>query len=593
MASPPEPTRIAAAVNTVARETLRRIAAERIAPTPEAYARIYAEIAATHPDHPGGPPPGAAEARAGASIIARLLVQLDVPHAGITVTRKREGLKRALVPRLETLDALFARLNRLMDSWNGPNAETGGHVEAFLGTDIMGHGGVDDDALRAHQASQVMMTSNLFAPHDGDPTGARPAAPSRGRVAASDVSEQHVSYRLAGLLAMLLKNIDELTPESALVGNQIEQIGRVLTAPLTEKKLDEAERCIRALVVRQGAIKHSIDETKRAIREFAETLLERLSSLVTSSDSYATKIVDVAERIAETDDLGKLSTLTRSLLVDARAMSTNLQAERALLAEAQEKTRALESRTAALESELREASTLVRTDPLTHALNRRGFVDAYKAELMRARSGLLPAIVLLDVDDFKRINERYGHSVGDEVSVASRRGAAALRRAGPDGVALRRRGVRPAVPGDVGGRGREGRPADAGRAARAALERIGAAAVDHVLGGHRAGRGAGDARRRDHARRSRDASREAAGQELHRGRRDARDARALSRRTGRARSAADPNSRSFRRLFVAFDRVRDAYIASRGQEETRRFKFLRGPPISRTSPALTPNRGTG
>lgn len=415
MASPPEPTRIAAAVNTVARETLRRIAAERIAPTPEAYARIYAEIAATHPDHPGGPPPGAAEARAGASIIARLLVQLDVPHAGITVTRKREGLKRALVPRLETLDALFARLNRLMDSWNGPNAETGGHVEAFLGTDIMGHGGVDDDALRAHQASQVMMTSNLFAPHDGDPTGARPAAPSRGRVAASDVSEQHVSYRLAGLLAMLLKNIDELTPESALVGNQIEQIGRVLTAPLTEKKLDEAERCIRALVVRQGAIKHSIDETKRAIREFAETLLERLSSLVTSSDSYATKIVDVAERIAETDDLGKLSTLTRSLLVDARAMSTNLQAERALLAEAQEKTRALESRTAALESELREASTLVRTDPLTHALNRRGFVDAYKAELMRARSGLLPAIVLLDVDDFKRINERYGHSVGDEV----------------------------------------------------------------------------------------------------------------------------------------------------------------------------------
>jgi hypothetical protein len=52
MTATPVPTRLSSAVNAVARETLRRIAAERISPTPEAYARIYAEIAATHPDHP-------------------------------------------------------------------------------------------------------------------------------------------------------------------------------------------------------------------------------------------------------------------------------------------------------------------------------------------------------------------------------------------------------------------------------------------------------------------------------------------------------------------------------------------------------------
>ncbi len=116
-----------------------------------------------------------------------------------------------------------------------------------------------------------------------------------------------VSFRLAGLLAMLLKNIDELTPESALVGNQIEQIGRVLTAPLTEKKLDEAERCVRALIVRQGAIKHSIDETKRAIRELAETLLDRLSSLATSTDSHRDEDRRHRRADRETNDLGKLS----------------------------------------------------------------------------------------------------------------------------------------------------------------------------------------------------------------------------------------------------------------------------------------------
>jgi diguanylate cyclase len=167
--------------------------------------------------------------------------------------------------------------------------------------------------------------------------------------------------------------------------------------------------------VRQGAIKHSIDETKRAVRELAEMLLERLSSLVTSTDSYAIKVVDLAERIAETNDLGKLSDLTQILVADTRLMSANVAAERALLVEAQERTRALNERTTTLEHELREASTLIRTDPLTRAMNRRGFNDAFKSEMARSEGALPPSIVLIDVDNFKRINEEHGHSVGDEV----------------------------------------------------------------------------------------------------------------------------------------------------------------------------------
>jgi diguanylate cyclase len=424
MAETPVSTRSAAAITAVARETLRRIASERVSPTPEIYAKIYAQIAATHPDHPRSPPSGAngQDGKTGASIIGRLLTQLDVHHAGITITRKREGLKRALVPRLEPLDALYARLNRLMDSWNGPNADVGGNAGAFLGTDIMGSATeVESSSAERHNASESFSLSQLFdsthaespAPHARtQPVVA--AMPSRPLGPPSDVTERMVSFRLAGLLAMLLKNIGDLTPESALVGSQIEQIGRVLTAPLTEKKLDEAERCVRALVVRQGAIKHSIDETKRAIRELAETLLERLSSLVSSTDNYATKVVDLAERIAETDDLGKLSDLTQILVADARLMSANIAAERALLAETQAKTRALSERTTLLEHELREASTLIRTDPLTRAMNRRGFNDAFKSELARSQGAPL-SIVLIDVDNFKRINEEHGHSVGDEV----------------------------------------------------------------------------------------------------------------------------------------------------------------------------------
>src|SRR6187402_3058569 len=87
----PQTTREIAAVNAVAREALRRIAQERISPTPETYARIYAEVARTHPDHPSAPPADAGQqARQLAATLTKLFVQVEAHHNGITVTRKRE-----------------------------------------------------------------------------------------------------------------------------------------------------------------------------------------------------------------------------------------------------------------------------------------------------------------------------------------------------------------------------------------------------------------------------------------------------------------------------------------------------------------------
>ena len=65
---------------------------------------------------------------------------------------------------------------------------------------------------------------------------------------------------------------------------------------------------------------------------------------------------------------------------------------------------------------LAEAEYLASTDPLTGLYNRRYFFMQGEKEMERARrSGLPMAVLLLDCDDFKTINDRHGHEVGDKV----------------------------------------------------------------------------------------------------------------------------------------------------------------------------------
>jgi diguanylate cyclase (GGDEF)-like protein len=67
------------------------------------------------------------------------------------------------------------------------------------------------------------------------------------------------------------------------------------------------------------------------------------------------------------------------------------------------------------EIRMRKALELALLDPLTGMANRRHFDDTFNAAAVPKEAGTLNALLLLDLDHFKAINDSFGHPAGDEV----------------------------------------------------------------------------------------------------------------------------------------------------------------------------------
>jgi len=73
------------------------------------------------------------------------------------------------------------------------------------------------------------------------------------------------------------------------------------------------------------------------------------------------------------------------------------------------------SRLKQVQNDLEELAT---KDPLTHLRNRRGIAEEYERLMKNAiRSKSCLALAVFDLDDFKKINDQYGHDVGDNILI--------------------------------------------------------------------------------------------------------------------------------------------------------------------------------
>ncbi|HTP97460.1 MAG TPA: GGDEF domain-containing protein [Burkholderiales bacterium] len=125
--------------------------------------------------------------------------------------------------------------------------------------------------------------------------------------------------------------------------------------------------------------------------------------------SYHDRIIGFASRIRQTEDVGEIIHILDQALRETSSLSTQEEVQ-----SARRRVEQAEQRILQLKAELEQVRMLLTEDPLTGTLNRRGLEEAFKREAARADRHDRPlTVALIDIDDFKRLNDSLGHQAGD------------------------------------------------------------------------------------------------------------------------------------------------------------------------------------
>jgi len=226
--------------------------------------------------------------------------------------------------------------------------------------------------------------------------------------------EEGVKQDLLNMLNLLVNNISELVSDDRWLRGQISTVQSIISGPLDREQMQRAEKSLKEVIYKQGLIKHSLIEAKNAFKTMITTFVDRLKHMADASGNYQVKIESYADQLSETDDIVKINELLESLMRDTHAMQADIVRSREALLHQKEDAESSQEKIRKLQEELTQLSEAVRMDQLTGVLNRRGLDEVLKTEISRFNRGGGPlSVALLDIDNFKALNDTHGHHVGD------------------------------------------------------------------------------------------------------------------------------------------------------------------------------------
>ena len=403
----------------VARETLRRLAMRRIAPTPDNYQTLFDEIV-------GGPSPTNTNTPTAATALAGLVMDLNLhhPELGEPVEALDQAVRKGdWGQSRKQLGQISRKLKQQAEGNSGdsrPQSE-----DLILLRDLLAKtlefGVVTQLSHNPKLAEKAQQLAISVREAHSATTLSKAAASLKSlwlsiEIQSSDTHDQQET--LKRILLLLVENIGELLDDDTWLRGQLNMVQDVIAGPLKIQSLQEAEQRLKEVIYKQGLVKHGLREATATLKATMTHFVSRMSDVVAANDEYQEKIASHIEQISNTEDVLELNRILETLLDETRTAQADTRRAHDKLVHERDIAQQAEGRIKQLETQLAEMSALVREDPLTHSLNRRGLDDEFAREASRAdryKSALCVAV--LDIDNFKALNDKRGHQTGDEALI--------------------------------------------------------------------------------------------------------------------------------------------------------------------------------